>query len=149
MQRFEPAKTDCPPHVHHSDSPKARIQGLRKTASQAWASQGIVVHKAIQCDHGFSSVVEMGHSDPRDLGRERSISACSRSQSITEVNEGKSPGPGRKEPRRDVVGAHGLFVWITHRQIQFVFLSIAGSPVQAGLSYMDHKPRQPFTHRLI
>lgn len=116
MQRFEPAKTDYPPHVHHSDSPKTRIQGLRKAASQAWASQGIVVHKAIQHDYGFSSVVEMGHSDPSDLRRERSISAYSRSQSITDVNEGKSPGPGRKEPWRDVVGAHGLFVWITHRQ---------------------------------
>lgn len=63
-----------------------------------------------------SAVVEMGHFDPSDLRRKRSISACFRSQSITEVNEGKSPGPGRKEPRRDVVGAHGLFVWITHRQ---------------------------------
>lgn len=39
--------------------------------------------------------------------------------------------------------AHRLFVWITHRQAQFVFLSIAGSPVQAGPSYIDHKLRQP------
>lgn len=41
--------------------------------------------------------------------------------------------------------AHGLIVWITHRQAQFIFLSIAGSPVQAGLSHVDHKPRQPIT----
>lgn len=102
MQSSEPAKTDCPPHVHHSDSPKARMQGLRKTALQAWASHGIVGYKAIQHDGGFISVVEMGRSDSSDLGRERSISVCSRSQSITEVNEGKSPGPGRKEPWRDV-----------------------------------------------
>lgn len=102
VQCSEPAKTDCPLHVHHSDSPKARIQGLGKTALQAWASQGIVGHKAIQHDHDFISIVERGHSDQSNLGRERSISACSRSQSITEVNEGKSPGPGRKEPWRDV-----------------------------------------------
>lgn len=55
----------------------------------------------------------------------------------------KALGLGGRSHGEMLLEAHGLIVWITHRQAQFFFLSITGSPVQAGPSYIDHKLRQP------